>query len=163
MSPPELGHNREISRRNDFFIMSVGGNNIPPPQMNGQLIEDLMNDAAAMAAPQPNPDPIDELNRFVYNSDDDSRSSEESIEDPALFSEEQIRTIIRNATIVLIRNMEAHIRFHRVDVHRVEDLIGENATTAAMRYRLEAMEEMLEAFEHNNLFNGYIPRQLFQE
>ena len=130
----------------------------PPVRMVEHIMQDVAADNAGLAAPQPQPDPVDELNRFVYeSSDDDSMSSEESTHE---LTDAQVNSILRIATITLIRNLEAYIRFERVDVHHVEDRLGQNATTAAMRYRLEAMEEMLEAFERNRLLR---PRQLFRE
>lgn len=158
MSPPELGHNRETSQRNDFFMMSVGGRDNPIPQMDARTIEDLMRDAAMADAPPPPPvlDVIEELGLY---SDSDSDMDSDTDEDVDDLNEEQRRIVVRNATAILLRNMQAHLRFMRVDVHRIEEETGRTARIAAMDTRIADMERMIEAFEDNNIIG--MRRNLF--
>lgn len=162
--PPELGHNREISRRNDFFIMSVGGRDNPIPQvpeMNARLIEDLMRDAARLQLAVPPPPPLQHLGaideRSLLDLDSDSDDSSMDEEEDREYSDEQIRIITRNSTIVLLRNMQAYLRFMRVDVNNIENETGRTARVVAMDTRIADMERMIEEFEDSNI----IRRSLF--
>lgn len=165
MVPPELGHNRETSQRNDFFMMSVGGRDNPIPQvpeMNARLIEDLMRDAARLQLAVPSPlhnlNVIDERPLLELDSDSDDSSMDE--EEDREYSDEQIRIITRNSTIVLLRNMQAYLRFMRVDVNNIENETGRTARVVAMDTRIADMERMIEQFEDSNIINLH-RRRLF--
>lgn len=158
MAPPELGHNRETSQRNDFFMMSVGGRDNPIPQMDMRTIEDLMRHAAVgrvAAVPAPPPmRPIEEVSLLDLDSDSDSdEDSEMSDADTVDLDDEQRRIVIRNATTILIRNMQAHLRFQRVDVSRIETETGRTALIVEMETRIQDMERMIEAFEDSGIIN----------
>lgn len=156
MAPPELGHNRETSQRNDFFMMSIGGRDNPIPQMDERTIEQLMRDAAigrVAVVPVPPPiRPIEEVSLLDLDSDSDE-DSEMSVVDTVDLDDEQRRIITRNAITVLIRNMQAHLRFQRVDVSRIENETGRTARIVAMETRIQDMERMIEAFEDSNIIN----------
>lgn len=64
---------------------------------------------------------------------------------------EQEQMVSRNAGFVVIRNLQASLRFMRVDIQRIEThrngISGVTSTTVSMRTRVEYMEQQLEAFE----------------
>lgn len=136
--------------------MSVGGRDNPIPQMDERTIEQLMRDAAigrVAAVPAPPPmRPIEEVSLLDLDSDSDE-DSEMSIIDTVDLDDEQRRIITRNAITVLIRNMQAHLRFQRVDVSRIENETGRTARIVAMETRIQDMERMIEAFEDSNIIN----------
>lgn len=154
MAPPELGHNREISQRNDFFIMSVGGRDNPIPQMDMRTIEDLMRDAAVgRVAEVPAPPPPHHLGNLLDLEEESDSDSEMSDTDTVDLDDEQRRIVVRNAITVLIRNMQAHLRFQRVDVSRIENDTGRTARIVSMESRIQDMELMIEAFEDSGIIN----------
>ena len=136
--------------------MSIGGRDNPIPQMDERTIEDLMRDAAlgrVATVPAPPPmRPIEEVSLLDLDSDSDE-DSEMSVVDTVDLDDEQRRIITRNAITVLIRNMQAHLRFQRVDVSRIENETGRTARIVAMETRIQDMERMIEAFEDSNIIN----------
>lgn len=136
--------------------MSIGGRDNPIPQMDERTIEQLMRDAAigrVAVVPVPPPiRPIEEVSLLDLDSDSDE-DSEMSVVDTVDLDDEQRRIITRNAITVLIRNMQAHLRFQRVDVSRIENETGRTARIVAMETRIQDMERMIEAFEDSNIIN----------
>lgn len=136
--------------------MSVGGRDNPIPQMDERTIEQLMRDAATdRAAVVPMPPPmrqIEEVSLLDLDSDSDEDSEMDDVDSVDL-DDEQRRIVIRNATTVLIRNMQAHLRFQRVDVSRIETETGRTALVVAMETRIQDMERMIEAFEDSGIIN----------
>lgn len=126
-----------------------------------------MRDAAlGRVASVPAPPPqqplgaIDEVSLLDLDSDSDS-DSEMNDADTVDLDDEQRRIVIRNATTVLIRNMQAHLRFQRVDLSRIESDTGRTALVVAMETRIQDMERMIEAFEDSGIINLHA-RRLFQ-
>lgn len=122
----------------------------------------------------------------MYNSDEESvvletplpppapldmdSSDEESVPEtpqPAQIDWEQRFYIQRNSTSAMTNTLMASMRYMRVDIERIQrdgpwsESIA--ARTAAMRYRLEHMERVVEAFEERDYFTLYrlTPRRLF--
>ena len=91
---------------------------------------------------------------------DDGSDSEISDDDMLDLDADQRRIVTRNATTVLLRNMQAYLRFMRVDVCAVENQIGRTARVVAMGTRIEEMERMIEVFE-DSVMMMQVPRQLF--
>lgn len=140
--------------------MSVGGRDNPIPQMDMRTIEDLMRDAAVgRVAAVPAPPPNHRLGNLLDLEEESDSDSEMSDADTVDLDDEQRRIVIRNATAILLRNMQAHLRFMRVDVHRIEEETGRTARIAAMDTRIADMERMIEAFEDNNIIG--MRRNLF--
>lgn len=73
----------------------------------------------------------------------------------------------RNAATAMLNILKASMRYMRVDIHKIQDNGPQSesmaATTAAMRYRLEHMERVVEAYEESDYFTLYrlTPRRLF--
>lgn len=124
--------------------------------MDMRTIEDLMRDAAmgrVAVVPAPPPmRPIEEIEALLaLDSDSDSEMSDDI--DTVDLDDEQRRIVIRNATTVLIRNMQAHLRFQRVDLSRIENDTGRTARIVSMEVRIEDMERMIEGFEDSGVIN----------
>lgn len=93
--------------------------------------------------------------------EEEEEEEEGGDDDPiANLTEDQIRIITRNATSRLLSNLRASIRFMRVDINRLTHT-EPTATTAAVNYRMEDMERMIEAFEDNAIIR-FQPRNLFE-
>ena len=99
---------------------------------------------------------------------EDEESDDESIPPPATPPEvdwEQRFYMQRNSATAMINILKASMRYMRVDIHKIQDNGQETmtATTAAMRYRLEHMERVVEAYEESDYFTLYrlTPRRLF--
>lgn len=103
-------------------------------------------------------------------NDDEATDSEEGYEDesippppPTEEDWEQRFYMQRNSAATMTNIIKASMRYMRVDI---EKLHHEEATptTTAMRYRLEYMERVVEAFEESDYFTLYrlTPRRLFE-
>ena len=99
---------------------------------------------------------------------EEEESDEESIPPPPTPPEvdwEQRFYMQRNSATTMINILKASMRYMRVDIHKIQDDGQETmaATTAAMRYRLEHMERVVEAYEESDYFTLYrlTPRRLF--
>lgn len=123
--------------------------------MDELTIERLMRDAArgrVAAVPAPPPmRPIDEV-AFLDSDSDSDEDSEMSVVDTVDLDDAQRRIVIRNATTVLIRNMQAYLRFMRVDVSGFERDYGRTHRVVAMETRIADMERMFEQFEDSGFY-----------
>lgn len=105
--------------------------------------------------------------RPFYDWEEEDSDDESTIPPPPPVDWEQRFYMQRNSATTMLDILKASMRYMRVDIHKIEDdgpwteTIA--ATTAAMRYRLEHMERVIEAYEESDYFTLYrlTPRRLF--